>query len=452
MTPNASIRVIVGLFFVFISSGCDRSLRTEYGGTQGSAAQRSINGFTTLRESYRQAGLKDRGVSRLTDRVMRLQVIVWTPTHPSGIDDETTRWFESWFRQGDRTLVYVIPDSGSEAAYYSEARPFAPPTERLEYRRKHAETLIDEHRWQLARTSLPSNGWFVARPSVQRTRMVPVDPDGEPPSTLPANVSHRFEWALEAYDPDASSQQGGQIQVPVGPNAPPWMLPLSVVPTATELEFEPLVKSQGGETILARITSKDWPGSQVLVVAGGSLLTNYSLTKDAYQQVAAGLIDTSTGGGKDGDAKQAIAQTTGDRSQVGFSDQVGAIPVSIRSSEIPAAVGAELLQVFPLSFVTIHGIILGLVVLLMLMPVFGRPHRIERGMLTQFGDHLDAVATLMRMRGGETFARQRISEYMKHVREETSGPWVLDEGPLSSQRPTVPNLDSNHPERGQTVD
>jgi hypothetical protein len=41
------------------------------------------------------------------------------------------------------------------------------------------------------------------------------------------------------------------------------------------------------------------------------------------------------------------------------------------------------------------------------------------------GHHLDAVAALMKRVGGESYARGRISDYMKRMHGETSGPWVL---------------------------
>jgi hypothetical protein len=453
MIGRVSLRCAAGFCFATLLAGCGGGLRTEYGASQGMVAEQSVNGFAALRGAYRTAGLQDRGVMRLTDRVKRLDVIVWTPAHPAGIDDETTRWLEGWLRQGDRTLLYVLPDSGSEAAYYRDARPLAAAAERLEYRRKYAEALIDEHAWQVARTVLPSNGWFVARPKVQQTSLKPARGVQPVDALVSGRLSHRFEWVLEAYDPNDPSQQGSPIYAPAGPSPVPWPVTPQVVPTGSEVTFESLLESEHGDTLLGRVSSDRWNDSQILVVAGGSLLTNYALTRAPYQQFADGLIDISildrkavSGGGS------AAAAGDDDWPDVGFSDRVGAIPVSAGGGEIPRAVGAELLRVFPLSFVTMHAVILGVVVLLMLVPVFGRPRRMRRGTLTHFGDHLDAVATLMRRRSGEAFARRRISDYMKQVREETSGPWILDDPPPAPARTRPPQPDFERPERGRNVD
>ena len=89
----------------------------------------------------------------------------------------------------------------------------------------------------------------------------------------------------------------------------------------------------------------------------------------------------------------------------------------------------ELLTVWPISLVTMHGVMLGLVICLMLLPIFGRPRSIRRSKQSDFGHHLDAVAALMNKSGGEAYARARISEYMKRMHGETSGPWILPDSP-----------------------
>lgn len=444
MRRSTLAATLPALLVLALAAGCGSGVNTQYGGSQGTLARRSVNGFSTLREAYRAKGMEDRNIHRLTDRVDRAATIVWTPTHPSGIGAETTSWLEAWLRRGHRNLIYVVPDSGSESTFYRDARPIASPEQRLEYRRKYAESLIAEHRWQTLRSPLPSNGWFVAKPSVQQTRLIPSKTD--PPDGESANretdagedwadaldqdsLVHRFEWQLEAYDADNPPQTGSSMMMSTGPGGFNWTPPPTVVPTQTELQFESLVESESGETLLARVTSDDWQDSQILVVAGGSLLTNYSLTRPAYQRFASRLIDNTTPEGND-DGSQPL---------VGFTDAAGVLPVSTRANNVPRAKGAELLTEFPLSFVTLHIAIIGLLILLMLMPIFGRPRPVFRGVLTHFGDHLDAVATLMRRRGGEAFARRRISDYMKHVRDETSGPWVLpDPVPTPRQQVATP--------------
>ena len=430
------------------ASGCSDALPTGYGVSKGFLAQRSVNGFTTLRGAFREAGFYDRELTRLTDRSRRMSVVVWTPSHPAGIEVRTTAWFDRWFTMGNKTLIYVIPDSGSESDFYRDARPFASPAQRLEYRRKYAERLIVEHGWQLQRTPIPSNGWFSVKPKVQRSQMefaddeiamdldwtVP-DEDGRP---------RRFEWVIEAYDAKDKTQQTGGMWQPVGPGSPSISFNTAVVASSTSVDFEPVLVSEDGDTLVARVTSKRWKGSQILVVAGGSLLTNYGLTRPANQELADQLIETSIQNLIDGNVldEKTRLLSGGVQPQVGFSNANGVMPISEKVGEIPKASGAELLTVFPISFVTIHLAVIGFVICLMLLPIFGRPQQVDRGVLTHFGDHLSAVATLMRRRGGETYARRRISDYMRLVREETSGPWVIE----TASHPTDPALHLHVPQ------
>ena len=74
-----------------------------------------------------------------------------------------------------------------------------------------------------------------------------------------------------------------------------------------------------------------------------------------------------------------------------------------------------------------------------------------RNQTGNFGDHLDAVATLMERAGGKKNARVKISDYMKRIRGETAGPWILKElapensGPRPSLRPSRLSEDAVSP-------
>ncbi|MEM6472486.1 MAG: hypothetical protein AAF802_23190 [Planctomycetota bacterium] len=457
-------------------TGCSAEIGTDYGASEGYFARRSLNGVTTFRQAFRQAGWEDRKVARLTGRIRNIDTIVWTPTHPTPIGAATNRWMESWLSQPGRTLIYVIPDSGSEADFFREARPSADPSQRLEYRRRYGEALNRQHAWQLHRTTLPSNGWFVAMPEVRRVDVgdvVPQSRDGEitgEDSTRvngeetaeaksdgaggisgESDVERLVEWHLEEYDSDNAEHQGSLIWEQVGPG--PYFLEYSQDSTvsATETSFVPVVNGSDGRTIVARIESDRWPKSQVLVVAAGSMLTNFALTKDYGQRLAVSLIDSAqeirnqSMPAVSAESDEATAEP--EPPLVGFANANGSMPVSKHVGDIPRAVGAELLTVFPISFVTIHIALLGIIICLCLMPIFGRPRRSVERELADFGDHLDAVATLMYRRGGESFAKRKISDYMRHVRGETSGPWVVEETkqiimPPSIQLPVAKNTPS----------
>ncbi|MEL6107372.1 MAG: hypothetical protein AAFU85_15135 [Planctomycetota bacterium] len=439
--------------------GCGPKLGTGYGKSKGYLARRSVNGFSALREAYVKSGFKHRDLTRLTSRVRNANVIVWTPTHPSAIQVKTTRWFESWLTSGHKTLVYVLPDSGSEADYYREASGTAIPVQRLEYRRKYAESLNRAHRWELNRYQYPSNGWFDASPKLQSSPLL-VDenatnawrvPNDSPGEAVPlAEQEVRSEWTLHPYKSvDNSGNNANNVPVtitqPTGPGSVIPSLNTSTTPSRTEVDFASLVETEGGDTVVAKVTSKRWKNSQILVVASGSMLTNYGLTAAANRRLASRLIDASfepmvVGGIVDAELR---LLADGSEPQAAFASAEGQFPISEKVDGIPRATGAELLTVYPISLVTMHMAVIGMVICLMLLPTFGRPRTISRRALTHFGDHLDAVGTLMRRRGGASFARQRISEYMKRVRGETSGNWVLRDRPKAAPTPAGASADES---------
>ncbi|MEL6898464.1 MAG: hypothetical protein AAFP90_20395, partial [Planctomycetota bacterium] len=87
--------------------------------------------------------------------------------------------------------------------------------------------------------------------------------------------------------------------------------------------------------------------------------------------------------------------------------------------------GMELLTVYPLNVITVHGVLLGLIVCLALFPIFGRPRQMKQPSHSDFAEHLNSVANLMVNSRDTAYARGRISEYMRRMRGETNSPWLL---------------------------
>jgi hypothetical protein len=438
MSSRFQIASIAMLLAVLVLSGCSE-IRTEYGASRGSQGRKSLNGFAALRESYEQAGFHSRDVSRLSERVMRSDTIVWTPQVLAAVDTDVTRWFERWFRKGNRTLVYIVPDGGSEADYWSDTAAIAPPGQRLEYRKLAAKSVNQRMMWRLNRSGVPSNGWFAIEAFEHRKPVGRIrgrwKPDlGEAPS---GETGLATELQVVEFDAD-KHQAGGktnpnQIFLNTGPTGPgnaiPWTFANETKPTKTAVDFSTLLESESGEPIVVEVRSKDWKNSRIIVVVGGSLLTNYAFTRDFNRSLAGKIITETT--------------PLGDQDlRVGFlTSNWNRIPVSEVEPTVPAITGMEILTVWPLSMVTMHGVIFGLVICLMLLPIFGRPGRVRRATHSEFGHHLDAVAALMNKTGDERYARARISEYMKRMHGETSGPWILpdpptphDAAPLTSKR------------------
>jgi hypothetical protein len=424
---------------LMVVAGC-RSMSTDYGQTKGLSGRSSLNGFGALRESFERAGFRNRDVSRLTDRVMQTDVIVWTPQMLTGVDVSVTSWFDRWLRRGGRTLVYIVPDSGSEADYWMDASKLAPPPQRLEYRRRAARSINERMAWRMNRFNVSSNGWLHIESLIHRT---PMDGLAGPWKDDIGEVSAEetpfaVEYKLIAYDatnpPPAVPFAPGNAG-PTGPGSPGWSFPVDASPTSTPTQFRSLLETGSGVPIVAEIHSNQWRDSRILVVAGGSLLTNYAFTRPLNRKLASRLIQASK-------PANVSAPTAGF-----VTTSWGQIPVSERQPGVPEASGMELLTVWPLSLVTMHGLMLALVICLMLLPIFGRPRRIRRTNESEFGDHLDAVAALMNKAGGERYARMRISEYFKRMHGETAGPWVLPDPAPASGPQTAPKINSLKPKQ-----
>lgn len=428
---RSHIKGLVTAFFVsvlFTLSGCSK-MSTDYGATRGIYGKTSLNGFGALRQSYVQAGFRSRDVKRLTNRVQQTDVIVWTPKLLSPVANDVTRWFDRWLSRGNRTLVYIVPDSGSEADYWADASKLAPASQRLEYRRRAARSVNERMMWRMNRTNVQSNGWFRIEPLVLR------EPIGEVEGTWKEGFADKgqastdlgLEFRIVAYDRDDTSPGAvfnPAINGPTGPGTPQWSYPEETSPTSTSIQFNPVLESESGSPLVVEVSAGKWPNSRILVVSGGSLLTNYAYTRPFNRTLADRIIEEST--------PTSVADPT-----AGFltSDWNG-ISVSETKAGVPEATGMEILTVWPLSVVTMHGLMLGLVICMMLVPIFGRPRRIHKTNESEFGHHLDAVAALMNKSGGEPYARARISEYFKRMHGETQGPWVLPDPPPPPAKPT----------------
>lgn len=401
---------------VLLSGGCSR-LDTQYGKSTGRAGKRSLNGFGALRALYEIHAWEARSISRVGPRLDKLETIVWTPSVNTPLSGEVTQWFDQWLANDGKTLVCVVYDGGAEAAYWRQAARFATPLQRLEYRRRAARAEIAQLQEFLQQPVPESNGWFQIS---KRPFPLPMGPPSGPwapeasapqRGSAPSSASDTDLAATTAIHYEIAAFDASQKPAATPGALMPWMK--VVERSEVETQLEPLLESATGLPVVMRVRSPDWGDSQVLVVSAGSLLTNYGLTQPLGRSLAHRVVTAS-----------------GPPGQVGFltSDWSG-IGVSSALDGRPRKSGMELLTVWPLSLVTIHAALLGLVVCLILMPIFGRPRNPRQHSQSDFTDHLDAVAGLLARAGGDQYARHRISDYMRRVRGETSGPWVLPEPP-----------------------
>jgi len=408
----AALALLAGIAF----GGCSR-LVTEYGHSDGYTGETSLNGFAALRSAFRRSGFSDRKITRLSDRVRRADAIVWTPQLWGPIDARAIDWIEAWLAGGDKTLLYIIPDSGSEVDYWRVAQNFAPLSQRLEYRKHEASAINERIAARLTRSEIPNCGWFNVVPLTERA--VPDPFQGDWKSVLRdggevVTDAIEIELFVEPLAPlDDSVDQSG-ASAPAATTTTPRTVAGSWMPTEShrselDLQWRSRLESGDGKTVVAEITSPSWKQSRIIVVAGGSWLTNFALTRAPNRQLAERIV------------RATVPAESAQRKAVFLSTTWSTVPVSDPQDGIPKATGMEILTVWPISWVTMHGVLIGLVVCLVLFPVFGRPRRVRYTRQGDFGDHLDAVAALMNNTAGTDYAHSRIGEYRQRIHGESHG-------------------------------
>lgn len=433
------------VLFGLLLTGCSR-FHTDYGESDGVKGNQSLNGFGALRESFEESvalvdsvkgdsppSIKTFDIARLSSRAKRFEAIVWLPkSWPPINEPAVTSWMDRWLREKDRTIVFVVPDGGSTEAYFRSAADLAPPTQRLEYRRRLARQINERLLADGSRRDVRITNWFRAdalpyRVILPNRRIADYDLSPPPGPKTDADESDTTD-DVELVEMD-QGELFEEIEALLDEGGMAEEEPAVKIARKATFSFDPIkqesVSLESRDrtlTTLASIQHPKWNQSQVLVVASGGLLTNFAMTEQPAIELSQQI-------------QSEIRRTAGseeDTIEIAFlSSGRMPIPISTAKPGVPTATGMELLTTWPLSLVTMHGIFLGVVMCLMLLPAFGRARKVTYNRTTHFGNHLSAMATLMRggTRGSEgaVFAKSKISQYLRVVRGETSGPWVLPE-------------------------
>jgi len=496
---GAVVLTIAG-WVLLLLVGCSRDLPKEYGSSKGPSGLKSIDGFGTLRKSFEANGWKTQDVKRLGDRLWALDALVWIPTSTRQDETAAISWLHDWLGDKPRTLIYVIPDEGNEVRYWEAASDLAPPEQRLEYRRRHARALtdlmngpyggLDEPRVVLDRLWFkavlrpsPNPRWaiFPHKTPVASLRLPTVSPvspavntpTNAPPTNATGNHSNvnvvdgTIDWSLDGYDlsdesltaePLMQDESAVALAVRVYTSGKPHQtvdanLDNEAVNDSTAADSDAALDDDSSgsdwteedwdehdeydELLVRRQSGYGLGESEVIVVAGGSLISNYGIITPQGQELV-GRILAETGKRRDAS-----------KPRIGFITGGSLLPISDSGDGPAAASGMELLTVWPLSLVTFHILMMGAIACLILFPIFGRPRRLKEKSSSDFADHIHAVAAMLHRTGGDAYARGRISDYFRRVRGETAGPWVL---PLPATSAAPVTIGSSKPAVAPTAE
>ncbi len=453
--------------------GCAEQLPTKYGNSTGPVGQQSINGFGALRDSLIASGWSTRKLTTLSDRMNGLDAVVWMPSVLTSPRPNEMLWLADWLRQRPRTLVYVLCDPGSESDYWETMASEVDAEQKTEYERRAAEHLskvMTEFTWGTRpQPLLVDHRWFSTRYrplQVPFWEILPHDPASD---------------SITPPSPFSNSQpKNARKKIPAPPSAGP-------VPGINEIDgdeyfetdwlrFETLVASDDGVPLAVRLTSNPnqtrvWqkyqdraagtlsdadapripdstfgPGpnsvtpqttgtptgmigeSEVIVIAGGALVNNFAILKYERPQGRELVRRLITEMGQ-------LAVNDPPRAGLIHSDS-GGLKIDSEDEKPSVGLGSEWLTIWPISLVTLHLALIGVIACLVMLPIFGRARRDRDESSSDFADHIRAVAQLMRRTGGEATARGKVRDYFRKIRGETAVPWATWEDTPSPTRST----------------
>ena len=348
-------------------SGCSEDLETAYGQRSAPGAAMSVNGTAVLAGMFEEAGHQVTSWSAISPRLDRADCIVWFPDDFQPPSREVRERLEQWLtKESSRTLIYVGRDFDAAPWYWEQVGPDAPEGQRelIHERRRNAEA-----RFTSARSEIPEwedCDWFIVQREEQSRRV--------------RSLAGKSQW-LEGIAPDRLEiELAGRIEPSQG--------------------AEVLLESDGDMLV----GSKDFDESRLIVVANGSFLLNAALVNHEHRKLAGKLIDEIGAG----------------RNVVFLESGSGGPPIRDDDPRASVPTGLEIFLVWPTNWILLHLAAVGIIFCYWRFPIFGRPRPPEPPGASDFGKHIDAVASLLRRSGDRQYAMSRVLHYQQTVRETQS--------------------------------
>ena len=370
--------------------GCAaNSIDTEYGLRRGVPGQHSVNGTAVLADIFEQAGYRVSSRNRISPKLQQADIIVWAPDSFRPPAEPQREFLQSWLNESPgRTLIYIGRDYDAETAYWNEISRSIPASMAAEVQTRR--DAAKQHHASI-RMQMPADEfchWFIMRRD-QPHRCV---------------CSLEGPWSREVDASKAAIELHGRLEFPQRQEMPPDI-------PYDPLEFQPLLTSQG-DLIVGRYQRVDWPHSQILVVVNGSFLLNVSLVNLEHRKLAARLIDEVNFEGQSPQDRHAVFLETDDAVREIYEDD----------PEFSMPVGFEAFRAWPLGFILLHLLSLGIIYCFASFPIFGRPRPTGPVALSDFGKHIAALGKLLERTEDGRYAATRLGQFQRNIKQEAGPP------------------------------
>ncbi|MCA9195203.1 MAG: hypothetical protein KDB03_25700 [Planctomycetales bacterium] len=425
------IVLVFGLrFLLILCMGCIPSTSEiePFGEVRKPISQSSINGLGIHQRMWESAGARVSISRSLTPRLGDADTIVLVGQSYAPLGIEARYWLEEWLgEKAGRTVVYFGRDFNAALERHRETIAQQTLADQADARVEMARLELAEQQARLR--VIPEStfcGWFFMstdRPLAKHTEF-----DGPLAAELETKkASWRTGIVLLPPSPDLIENEPSWIRNPssaVAPNFLPfdydeeeddyfqstWSPSEYSTPDDWEAAFEELPKvtelmnAADGTPLIFQLSDEVYyPGSQILIVVNGAPFLNGGMVYPFFQKVSASLIER--------------CQPSSKVVLIPFEES--GIAVSNYQEPDPKISGLEMLLIWPLNAVMIPAVILGVIVILRLMPILGRPQSMPLDRSSDFGSHIEAIAQILRDTGDEEYANKMVHQYTSRVRGET---------------------------------
>jgi hypothetical protein len=350
-------------------AGCSGGgVASRYGSQQAVyEGDASVNGTGVFTTMLRNEGHEVYPVHYLGPNTQnRGDVVIWFSDDFFPPDPKAQQWLEDWLlARSGRTLIFVVRDYDAEPAYWAAVSPMASASQAPEVGRRAAA----------------ARGRFLAERNL-----------------LPLG---KTDWGWFDYDGTLKPRRVTTLS-----GDPRWVSGVDATKAEIELFGRLLPKGTGDEVVLtsqgdALVVRRAVGDSQIIVVANGSFLLNYSLVNQENRKLAGSLADEL------GDDKTIVCLETGGNPEIRETEPEFKMPGPFDEITQP-----------PFAPIYLHLVALAIVFCFARWPIFGRPKDDVPKTPSDFGQHVRALGELLANSGNTTFARTKLMHYLQLARTE----------------------------------